>query len=117
MWELYNTDEDRSESHNLAKEHPEKLQTLIKAWFEEAEKNWVLPLDDRSAVEILGTPRPSDEPPRERYIYYPGSIGVPGICRATRWPSSFPAGDCGSGKSASVWSSSIVSSPDDTREA
>jgi hypothetical protein len=77
VWELYNTDEDRSESRNLAKEHPEKLQSLIKAWFDEAQKNWVLPLDDRSAVEILGTPRPSDEPPRERYIYYPGAIGVP----------------------------------------
>jgi arylsulfatase len=70
-------DADRSESKNLAKEHPGKLQTLIKAWFEEAEKNLVLPLDDRTAVEILGTERPSDETPRERYIYYPGTAPVP----------------------------------------
>ena len=47
-WELYHVDVDRSESKNLAKEHPEKLQALIKAWFEEAEKNLVLPLDDRT---------------------------------------------------------------------
>ena len=38
-WELYHVDVDRAESKNLAKEHPEKLQALIKAWFEEAEKN------------------------------------------------------------------------------
>ena len=77
VWELYNVDADRSESTNLAKERPEKLETLIKAWFEEADKNFVLPLDDRSAREILGVERPSDEPPRERYIYYPGTAEVP----------------------------------------
>jgi hypothetical protein len=62
---------------SLAKEHPEKLQALIKAWFEEAEKNKVLPLDDRGAVAILTTPRPTDEPDRERYIYYPETNAVP----------------------------------------
>jgi arylsulfatase len=76
-WELYHVDADRSESTNLAKQHPEKLQQLIKAWFEEAEKNFVLPLDDRSAAEILGVERPSEEAPRERYIYYPHTSPVP----------------------------------------
>jgi len=76
-WELYHVDVDRAESKNLAKEHPEKLQALIKAWFEEAEKNNVLPLDDRLAYEILTDPRPSEEAPRERYIYYPGTTSVP----------------------------------------
>ena len=51
QWELYHVDVDRAESKNLAKEYPEKLQALIKAWFEEAEKNLVLPLDDRTALE------------------------------------------------------------------
>jgi len=84
-WELYHVDNDRSESTDLAKEHPEKLQELIKAWFEEAEKNMVLPLDDRSALEILGTERPSEEAPRERYIYYPGTAPVPeGVAVNTR---------------------------------
>jgi arylsulfatase len=50
QWELYNVQADRSESEDLAKEYPEKLQALIKVWFEEAEKNLVLPLDDRSAL-------------------------------------------------------------------
>lgn len=76
-WELYHVDKDRSESVNLAKEHPEKLKALIDAWFEEAEANNVLPIDDRSAAELLGLERPTTEPPRERYIYYPGTSPVP----------------------------------------
>jgi arylsulfatase len=76
-WELYHVDVDRSESTNLAKEHPEKLQALIKAWFEEADKNFVLPLDDRTPMEILGVERPTEEKPRTRYVYYPGTSAVP----------------------------------------
>jgi len=77
QWQLYHVDADRAESKDLAKQYPEKLQALIKDWFEEAEKNLVLPLDDRTVVEVLTTPRPSEEPPRERYIYYPGTSPVP----------------------------------------
>lgn len=76
-WELYHVDADRAESKNLAKDHPEKVQALVKAWFEEAEKNLVLPLDDRSALEVLNVERPSEEAMRERYIYYPGTAPVP----------------------------------------
>jgi arylsulfatase A-like enzyme len=76
-WELYHVDVDRSESKDLAKQYPEKLQELIKAWFEEAETNKVLPMDDRSGVAVLTTPRPTEELPRERYIYYPGTSAVP----------------------------------------
>lgn len=76
-WELYNVAEDRSESNDLAKEHPDKLQELIDAWFEEAEKNNVLPLDDRTAAEVLGTERPSGEAAKDRYIYYPNTSPIP----------------------------------------
>jgi arylsulfatase A-like enzyme len=76
-WELYHVDKDRAEAVNLAKKHPEKLKALINTWFEEADKNLVLPLDDRTAVEQLGIERPSEEKPRERYIYYPGTAPVP----------------------------------------
>ena len=76
-WELYHVDKDRSESKNLAKEHPEKLKKLIDTWFEEAEINNALPLDDRGAVEILGIERPAEEETRERYVYYPGTTPVP----------------------------------------
>jgi arylsulfatase len=76
-WELYHVDKDRSESIDLAKKNPAKLKALIKTWFAEAKKNLVLPLDDRSAAELLGVERPSEEKPRERYIYYPGTSPVP----------------------------------------
>ena len=36
-WQLYHVDADRSESTDLAEQYPEKLQALIKAWFEEAD--------------------------------------------------------------------------------
>ena len=84
-WELYHVDADRSESENLAKKYPKKLAALIKSWFQEAEKNLVLPLDDRSAKEVLGVERPSEEAPRERYIYYSGTSPVPeGVAVNTR---------------------------------
>ncbi|MCB0001174.1 MAG: arylsulfatase [Anaerolineae bacterium] len=76
-WELYHVDEDRSESTNVADKYPEKLEHLKQVWMDEARKNLVLPLDDRTAVEILTTERPSTEPPRERYIYYPDTTAVP----------------------------------------
>ncbi|KKX99710.1 MULTISPECIES: arylsulfatase [Microbacterium] len=76
-WELYHVDSDRSESQDLAAEHPEKLQELIAAWFDEAKANFALPLDDRSAREMLNVERPQAEPARERYVYYPGTDAVP----------------------------------------
>lgn len=76
-WELYNVAEDRSESKNLAKENPGKLKELIDAWFEEAEKNKVLPLDDRGAAQLLTIERPAEEPARDRYLYYPNTSPVP----------------------------------------
>jgi arylsulfatase A-like enzyme len=76
-WQLYHLDVDRSESKDLAKEYPDKLQGMIKAWFEEAKKNLVLPLDDRTALEVLNVARPSEEEARERYVYYPDTAPVP----------------------------------------
>jgi hypothetical protein len=76
-WQLHHVDEDRSESTDLAAEHPDKLQALIDTWFEEADTNFVLPLDDRKAPELFATPRPQAEPSRNRYVYYPGAAPVP----------------------------------------
>ena len=47
-----------SELHNLAAEQPDKLRELVNIWFSEAGANGAFPLDDRSPVEILITPRP-----------------------------------------------------------
>jgi arylsulfatase A-like enzyme len=77
VWELYHTDVDRAELHDLAVEQPEKLREMVNLWFAEAGANGTFPLDDRSALEILLTPRPQLASPRERYVYYPDVSDVP----------------------------------------
>jgi arylsulfatase A-like enzyme len=46
-WELYDTNTDWSQAHNLAAEMPEKLEELKGLFMAEARKYNVLPLDDR----------------------------------------------------------------------
>src|SRR5271157_3009943 len=76
-WELYHTDTDRAEVHDLAAEHPEKVRELVNLWFAEAGGNGAFPLDDRSPLEIILTPRPQLASPRERYAYFPDTAEVP----------------------------------------
>ncbi|MGP0027152.1 MAG: sulfatase-like hydrolase/transferase, partial [Streptosporangiaceae bacterium] len=76
-WELYHTDVDRAEIHDLAAEHPDKLRELVNLWYAEAGENRAFPLDDRGAVEIITTPRPQLAAPRERYTYFPDTAEVP----------------------------------------
>jgi arylsulfatase len=76
-WELYHVAEDRAQSENLADQYPEKVKELVAAYFEEAKKNFVLPLDDRPPAAILATPRPTSEPPSNTHIYYPGTSAIP----------------------------------------
>jgi arylsulfatase A-like enzyme len=47
VWELYDTNTDWSQAHDLAAEMPEKLDELKALFMEEARKYNVLPLDDR----------------------------------------------------------------------
>jgi arylsulfatase len=76
-WELYHTDVDRSEIHDLAAEMPDKLQEMVNLWYAEAGRNDGFPLDDRSPLEILTTPRPQLAGPRSRYVYYPDTAEIP----------------------------------------
>jgi arylsulfatase A-like enzyme len=76
-WELYHTDVDRSELRDRAADEPERLQEMINLWYAEAGANDAFPLDDRSALEIMLTPRPLLSPARNRYVYYPGMSEVP----------------------------------------
>ena len=57
-WELYHTDVDRTEVHDLAAEHPEKVAGLVNLSLAKAGQNDAFPLDDRSPLEIILTPRP-----------------------------------------------------------
>ena len=47
QWELYHLENDYSQSTDLADQHPEKLETMKALFWEQAEQNNVLPLDDR----------------------------------------------------------------------
>src|SRR5262245_5161338 len=77
-WELYDTEQDPTESKDLAAEQAEKLEELIDLWFHLADLYNGLPLDDRTAVEVLADPtRPQVAPPRDRYVYYPATAEVP----------------------------------------
>ncbi len=76
-WELYHTDTDRSELHNLAAEIPDKVREFQNLWYAEAGANEAFPLDDRGPLEILMTPRPVLSPPRDRYVYFPDTAEVP----------------------------------------
>jgi arylsulfatase len=49
VWELYDTNKDWSQAHDLSKEMPDKLHELQRLWIIEAARNGVLPMDDRVA--------------------------------------------------------------------
>jgi arylsulfatase len=76
-WALYHVDEDRSEVHDLAAERPELLEKLKTLWYHEAGRFQGFPLEDRTAIEVLTTPRPQLAPPRDRYVYRPDTSEVP----------------------------------------
>jgi hypothetical protein len=76
-WELFHTDEDPSECHDLADTEPEKLQELIQLWWAQAGQYGALPLENRNTIEVLTTDRPQLTKSRNRYVYYPGCAEVP----------------------------------------
>lgn len=84
-WELYQTEKDRSEVHDLAQQMPDKLKDMVASWFAVAGRNNAFPLDDRTALEIMETPRPQPTEPKNSYIYYPNTSPVPeGVAPNTR---------------------------------
>lgn len=76
-WALYHTDVDRSEVHDVGDDNQELRDELVALWHTQAGMYFGLPLEDRTAVEILTLPRPQLTAPRERYVYYPGTLEVP----------------------------------------
>ncbi|WP_295798232.1 arylsulfatase [uncultured Microbulbifer sp.] len=76
VWELYHVAEDFSESNNLAKVHPKKLEELKAAWEEEAWKYNVFPLYDDIATRLSNVVK-QFAPVRPEYIYYPpGAVRI-----------------------------------------
>ena len=78
-WELYNLEEDFSESNDLAAENPEKLAELQGLFDAAATRYDVLPLDDRGAgrLAIAKPPVPGAEEGATRFAYAPGAIRIP----------------------------------------
>jgi arylsulfatase len=76
VWELYNVEEDFSESTDIAAEHPEKLEELIELFDEEAWKYNVYPLYDDMITRIA---KQQDRlfGDRKEYAYYaPGAVRI-----------------------------------------
>ena len=71
-WELYLLADDMSECVDLADEQPEKLNELIDLWWSEAERNGVLPIDERG-IDLFGARfrDRSPHPANRKYVYQP----------------------------------------------
>jgi len=77
VWELYNRNEDFSESDDLAAKYPEKLEALKKLWDEEAWRNNIYPLYDDVASRVAKQFKRSFGD-RSVYTYYwPGAQRIP----------------------------------------
>ncbi len=78
-WELYNLNEDFSQSTDVAAANPEKLRQLQDLWWSEASKYSVLPLDGRKTERLNGElqGRPSLVGKRTSITYYPGMLALP----------------------------------------
>jgi arylsulfatase A-like enzyme len=70
-WSLFRLDEDFSEAHDLADQHPDVVANLERQWFAEAGRYDVLPLVD-SLLQRAGTIVPPDYPPGRSIALYPG---------------------------------------------
>jgi Sulfatase len=88
-WQLFHTDVDRSEAHDLAAEHPDKLKELVALWMEEAKKFNVLPLNDYGVAGIHSLEYRVAPPAGGRYTYYPDTTEIPEASSARTLGGSF----------------------------
>jgi arylsulfatase A-like enzyme len=69
-WALFRLDDDFSESHDVAAEHPDVVRALDTRWTEEAERNHVFPLVDSMLTRLTGFIGPPN-PPGARCVFRP----------------------------------------------
>src|SRR5258705_6554117 len=77
QWELYDLANDFSEANDVSAKYPEKLRELQNAFWVEAKKYDVLPLDDRFSERGDPGLRPSLIAGRTDFAYYPGAGFIP----------------------------------------
>jgi arylsulfatase A-like enzyme len=75
-WELYNVDEDPTESNDLAAKMPEKLKQMQEIFYAEAEKHDVLPLDN-STLSRWNSPKPNLTGDRTVFTYSGRPTSIP----------------------------------------
>ncbi len=74
-WELYNVDEDPTESNDLAAKTPEKLKQMQEIFYAEAEKHDVLPLDN-TTLSRWNAPKPNLTGDRTVFNYSGGPTSI-----------------------------------------
>lgn len=88
-WQLFHTDVDRSEAHDLAAEYPAKVKELSDLWLAEAQQNNVLPLNDYGVAGIHALEYKVAPPEDGHYTYYPGTSEIPEASAARTLGGSF----------------------------
>ena len=78
-WELYNLNDDYSQSTDLAARYPEKVKELKAIFMQEARKYQVLPLDASVITRVI-TPRPSIVAGRNEFTWTLPMTGTPMGC-------------------------------------
>jgi arylsulfatase len=74
--QLYNLNEDFTQSKDLADQYPDKLKELKKLFIEEAKKYQVFPMDASVATRVIA-PRPNITAGRKEFVYTRPMIGLP----------------------------------------
>ena len=75
-WELYNVNEDFSQSADLAAKHPEKLNELKKLFLAEAKSNLVFPIGG-GLWSVVWSPESAPHNPATEFNYTQDVVGVP----------------------------------------
>lgn len=75
-WELFHLDKDYSQVTDVAAQYPEKIEELKQAFYAEAQKYNVLPLDASVAARIVA-PRPNITAGRDSFVYTIPMVGLP----------------------------------------
>jgi hypothetical protein len=83
IWELYHVAEDLSETRDLAAEHPERVADMVELWWQEAERNQVLPARQPGALGAH-----SSRSPIAGVTGRPTATSPAGPRSPNRWPST-----------------------------
>jgi arylsulfatase len=74
-WALFNLDDDFSEAHDVAEEHPRLLADLRQRWSAEAGRNNVFPMSDDLIARVMAMMPPANGP-APSVVYLPESSPV-----------------------------------------